>query len=259
MKICIPSHKRSHLMTTWKHLPNALKDKTTIYVYPDELQDYAHFPSVTLPEGLRGIANKRQYIVETCDTDKLIILDDDLVFARRREDDPTKFRPCSAEDLEQMWTTCFLALDHYAHGGIATREGGNRDTSDYKFNTRAIRGHIFRTDVLREAGVKLNETKFMSDFDTTLQLLEKGYSNVVINEWVTNQAGSNTEGGCSETRSLLDLADAAYNLHDRHPKFVKVVKKKTKAAWGGGERTDVVIQWKKARASAPEDKNVKSG
>jgi len=243
-------------MTTWKNLPNILREVTTIYVYPDELQDYAAFPSVALPEGLHGIANKRQYMVETCDDDKLIILDDDLVFARRRKDDPTKFRPCTGEDLEQMWLDCFLALDHYAHGGIATREGGNRNTADYKFNTRAIRGHIFRTDVLKREGIKLNETKFMSDFDTTLQLLRRGYNNIVLNSWVTNQSGSNTEGGCSTTRTLSDLADAAHELHDRHPKFVKVVKKKTKSAWGGGERTDVVIQWKKAYESAPEKKYV---
>lgn len=256
MKICIPSHKRSHLMTTWKNLPTALKEKTTIYVYPEELQNYAAFPSVTLPPGLRGIANKRNYILQTCDTDKLIILDDDLTFARRREDDPTKFRPCTAEDIEQLWTTCFLALDHYAHGAIATREGGNRNTDDYKFNSRAIRAHIFRVDILKREGITLNGTKFMSDFDTTLNLLEAGYGNIIINQWVTNQAGSNTEGGCSETRTLADLADAAYELHDRHPRFVKVVKKTTKGAWGGGERTDVIIQWKKAYDSAKEKQHV---
>lgn len=256
MQICIPSHKRSHLMTTFKHLPPYLRDIVTIYVYPEELQDYKDFPSVTLPEGMRGIANKRNYILQTCTDPKLVILDDDLVFATRREDEPTKFRPSDHEDLVAMLEAADRALDRFAHGAIAGREGGNRDTNPYKFNTRAMRAHFFRADILKDEGFTLNGTKFMSDFDTTLNLLEAGWGNVLLNEWVTNQAGSNTEGGCSTTRSLADLADAAYELHDRHPRFVTVVKKTTKAAWGGGERTDVRVQWKQAYASAKEERHV---
>jgi len=35
-------------------------------------------------------------------------------------------------------------------------------------------------------------------------------------------------------------------LAELHPGLVKVVTKETKGAWGGGTRTDVVVQWKKA-------------
>jgi len=39
---------------------------------------------------------------------------------------------------------------------------------------------------------------------------------------------------------------AARALKERFPDFVTLVKKKTKTAWEGQERTDVIIQWKKA-------------
>ncbi|MEK0326945.1 MAG: hypothetical protein QQN63_14705, partial [Nitrosopumilus sp.] len=163
MKIVIPSHKRSHIMSTWKNLPRKLQEKTTIAVYPEEVDDYNHFPLLILPDGLRGIHNKRNFILQSCQEDKLMILDDDLVFAKRREDEPTKFRPCDDIDVEQMYEIAELVLNHYAHGAIATREGGNRNIDDYKFNTRALRAHIFRVDRLQEEGFTLNGTKFMSD------------------------------------------------------------------------------------------------
>jgi len=244
-------------MTTIKQLPSTVRDKVTVYIYPDEIYDYRHFHVRVLPEGIRGIANKRHFILTDCQDPKLMILDDDLVFAARREDDPTKFRPCSmTTDIVNMLAAADRALDRFAHGAIAGREGGNRDTNDYKYNTRAMRAHFFRADILNTRNEHLNGTKFMSDFDTTLNLLEDGYPNVLLNQWVTNQAGSNTEGGCSTTRSLEDLAEAAHLLKARHPRFVTVVKKTTKAAWGGGERTDVRVQWKKAYESCKEERHV---
>lgn len=255
MRIYIPSHKRSHLMTTWKNLPEPLREITEVVIYGDEWEDYVGFPRLRVPDNVQGIADKRNFILthaQDFGNDKFMILDDDLTFAKRREDEPTKFRPCQPWEIIEMVQSADNVLDHYAHGAIATREGGNRDINEYKFNTRALRAHFFRADILDLEGVSLNGTKFMSDFDTTLTLLEKGCDNIILNNWVTNQAGSNTEGGCSETRTLDDLAEAAHELKRRHPAFVTVVQKVTKGAWGGGERTDVRIQWKKARESANE-------
>jgi hypothetical protein len=84
----------------------------------------------------------------------------------------------------------------------------------------------------------------------TLQLLRAGYPNAVITEFVHNQAGSNTEGGCSAYRDAKMMESSARKLAKLHPGFVKVVTKETKTSWGGGERVDVQIAWKKALASA---------
>lgn len=258
MKIVIPSHARSHIMVTWKNLPQSIKNLTSVAVYPEEQDDYQDYPLLVLPEGIKGIANKRNFIVQSCEDNNLVILDDDLTFAVRREedDDPTKFTSATEHDIIAMFQDIEAKLHHYAHGAIATREGGNRNISRYKYNTRALRAHFFRTDILRMEGIHLNGQPFMSDFDTTLQLLERGYQNVVLNHYVTNQGGSNSVGGCSTTRTLEGLEEAAYSLKARHPAFVKVVRKTTKGAWGGGVRTDVIIQWKKAYRSAKEVKLV---
>ena len=79
-----------------------------------------------------------------------------------------------------------------------------------------------------------------------LQSLTRGFSNVVLNDYCQNQGGSNTSGGCSTYRTPEVHADACYHLEELFPKFVTVVDKTTKAAWGGGTRKDVRVQWKKA-------------
>ena len=142
-------------------------------------------------------------------------------------------------------------LEEFVHGGVSPREGANRDTNDLRFNTRIMRVHFFRPFSVERLGVKLNRIPFMSDFDTTLQLLRAGAENFCLNNWVHNQAGSNTEGGCSTTRSLEKLGQAAERLHELHPEFVTVVEKTTKGSWGGGTRKDVRIQWKKALGVRP--------
>jgi hypothetical protein len=86
----------------------------------------------------------------------------------------------------------------------------------------------------------------MSDFDATLQLLCKGYANYISYEWAHNQNGSNTDGGCSVYRSKSMLAEGAKKLAALYPKYVQVVERETKGSWGGGERVDVKVFWKKA-------------
>ena len=57
-------------------------------------------------------------------------------------------------------------------------------------------------------------------------------------------------GGCSTYRTMELQGAAAEKLAAKHHPFVKVVIKKTKTAWGGAERKDVIVQWKKAYQSA---------
>ena len=89
----------------------------------------------------------------------------------------------------------------------------------------------------------------MEDFDITLQLLRRGYPNMILNHWVHNQGGSDTTGGCSTFRTPELQEKAANMLKEFHPNFVKVVEKETKTSWGGKKRTDVTVYWKKAYKS----------
>jgi len=202
-----------------------------------------------MPASYKGIGMARQFAVDWAlsqENPKLLMLDDDLTFAIRRTDDPTKFATPTDADIVRVFDDVKKKLDDYAHVSIAPREGGNRRTEPYVQNTRALRALAFRVDKLCEYGVLFTDMEVMEDFYVQLSLLLLGEPHLTINWMVQNQGGSNSEGGCSTYRTPEVQARAAGALHAKFPDFVRMVDKETKTAWGGGTRKDVVVSWKAA-------------
>lgn len=227
--------------------------KPTLVVQDQEFGEYAWYdgPVYRLPPYIKRLAETRDYIIhDMLGSNEVVFLDDDLHFAVRRDDDATKFRQPEPEDIRQMFKEIDSMLRRHSHVGIGAREGGNRVTEPYLYNTRIMRVLAYRRDVLKKECITFTPLVVMEDFHVNLQLLRAGYDTVVCNDWVSNQAGgSDAAGGCSTYRSSEVQTASAHLLAEKHRGFVRVVEKTTKGAWGGGTRTDVVIQWKKARAS----------
>lgn len=243
MDIWILSSGRPLRQTTFDNLPKSLQERAKLVVPTSESKAYKKYPHIGIDR--RGIGLSRQWCVENS-VGKMVMLDDDLVFAIRRKDNPTRFHNPAEKDIENLFSEIEMLLDNHAHVGVATREGGNYDTEDHKFNTRMLRVLAYDTQVLKKEDIRFDRLAIMEDFDVTLQLLRKGYQNVIINHMVQNQNGSNLAGGCSQYRTKELQEEAAQELARKHFPYVSVVKKQTKTAWGGGERTDVKIYWKKA-------------
>ncbi len=249
MHIFIPTLNRVEQLT-YRHLPPKLRQQV-IFISPERMGIPDGAAWIPQPSHVKGIGPTRQYILDyslDCLEDPAVVmLDDDLRFATRREDDPSKFRDSTPEEVEDLFVQIERLLDKgYAHVGVSTREGGNREIARMLYNTRLLRVLCYRSDILKQEGVRFDRIHLMEDFDVTLQLLRKGYTNVKINWIVHDQKGSNVTGGCSTYRTMEEQARAAYRLKELHPEFVDVVTKQTKTAWGGQERTDVRIQWKRA-------------
>jgi hypothetical protein len=236
MKIYIPTLDRADQITL-RNLPMSIKMQVV---------------SLTQPG---GIGKVRQYALDECRRtgDTFVMLDDDLRFATRRDDDPTKFRDSTPEEIERMFSILDNALEGYAHVGVASREGGNRNTDEFVYNTRNLRILGFNAKMIPEY-VRFDRLPVMEDFDVALQLLRLGLPSVQINWIVHDQKQSNAPGGCSTYRTKEVQREAAYGLAREHPEFVTVVEKETKTAWGGGVRTDVRIAWKKAYAAGASSK-----
>lgn len=256
MRIFIMSRGRARkeLQATAQFLAS-LHVPFTFIVYPDEKEQYenlgfdAEVDATYL--GPKGIGHKRDYVIrELSGGSPVLMLDDDLKFFVRRTDDPTKFRDGSSEEFLKMLGQIELNLSEFPLVGIASREGGNRNTEEYLYDTRIMRVLAYDPKVLIEHSIRFSDIPVMEDFHVALSLLEKGYHNLVLNGYCHNQFGSGLEGGCSTYRTTEVQAAAAHKLAELHPKFVKVVQKETKGAWGGGTRTDVVISWKRAYESS---------
>lgn len=248
MHIYIPTMQRPRLQYTLSELKDESPYPITLVIPEQELQDYtgAHSSLMTVPADVRGIAATRQFIMEQAEDEHVLMMDDDLTFAVRRSDDPTRFRPWMKGEMRGMLMAVETMMGLYAHVGIATREGGNRNTAPLMTCTRAPRVIGYQRSIFFKEGVNFRNSTVMDDFEATLHLLTRGYANGILNTFVQNQKGSGTAGGASTYRTMQMHAAAAAKLQSRYPAFVKTVQKTTKTAWGGATRTDVIIQWKKA-------------
>jgi hypothetical protein len=257
VEIAIISKGRPLKQTTFENLPKFLRERATVYVPPNEVYAYLEAgvsPVVGIP--VSGIGACRQWCLDHAKEDKVVMVDDDLVFATRRKDEPTKFNPATVDEIEELFAMIDLNLEVYAHVGVATREGGNYNTDDYYTCSRMLRVLAYNRSVLKAEGIRFDRLPVMEDFDVTLQLLRAGHPNFIINYMVQNQNGSNLAGGCSTYRTLGMQEAAALGLKKLHPQFVTVVKKDIKERGAWGERTDVRIQWKKAYDSSGRSSRV---
>lgn len=257
--IIIPSTQRSKRQETWSHLPNSLRTSTVVLVPEKEVPIYR----LRLPQEavigcpVHGIGHTRQWALNWCaqqGTDKVIMMDDDLKFAVRRVDDPTKFLPATPADVKAMVAAVYDLLDTYTHASIATRQGANRKPQPRLFNERMLRVLAYNVPKALAVGVDYGRLEVMEDFDVTLTLMRAGHACALVNDYVQDQLGSNRKGGCSTYRDFGMQERSAYKLAELHAPFVRVVDKKT-PAWGnfgGGVRKDVIIQWKKAFESSQE-------
>ena len=252
MDIYILSSGRPFRQDTWGALPKKIRERVVMLVPEKEVTAYANVYPCVLPCPVMGIGRTRQFAVSRSAAGKLVMLDDDLTFAVRRTDEPHKFLPAEDVDIEDMFEEIEDKLDSFAHVGVATREGGNRNTERYLHTTRMLRILAYDARVLKKEHINFNRLPVMEDFDVTLRLLRLGYDNVLLNRIVHNQYGSNAAGGCSQYRTMEVQEKAAKDLAALHHPYVRLVRKQTKGAWGGQARTDVVISWKQAYSACPK-------
>jgi hypothetical protein len=86
----------------------------------------------------------------------------------------------------------------------------------------------------------------MDDFNMTLQLLTRGFANIVSNEWRTSPSPGNARGGASTYRTLTSQNASAHNLKRLFPQFVSIRQKTNWQGMEGGDMVDVTVQWKAA-------------
>ena len=229
--------------------------------------DAGHGNVQETPEGVTGIAKRRQWCLEQlATTDKVVMLDDDLRFDTRRTDDLSKFIVSTPQEVEELFVDIDNQLNKYKHLGVMTREGGNfhGEAGQYIEVGRATRVHGLRVQDVRALGCRFDRLPLMEDMDMTLQLLRLGHPNVIVNYMVQGQGMSNAPGGCSVYRTPDLQAQAANGLAELHRPHVKTVEREVKSNWGEGfnKRLDVQVQWQKAyeegkrRASGVEQKEL---
>jgi hypothetical protein len=221
-----------------------------------------------------GIGPTRQWILENSSADVVVMASDDMRFSYRPDPNKVKLEKC--EDLDPLVDLMGRCVrDGYLHGGVGARQGNqNKNLSGQRAKGILDRGHCFvdceRVNDLhyvdREAvlslGARFDRLPVMEDFHFTLTLLCRGVPNRVIHDYVWNQEGSGTGGGCSIYRTAEIQAQGARGLAAAFPQWVRLVTKRSKdtsPAWRDfKERLDVIVYWWKAyvhaRRTRPRDR-----
>lgn len=267
MKIVIPTRKRwnTFLKGSFKYIPRSYWPDTILAVHYSEVDKYMSvLPPAALKAGLeiwnydyKTLPEKKGMIGMTMldkGINKFCLIDDDLVFLIRISPDHFSMRNQEEQDTEDMFQYIETLLDKYAHGAISPREGNNRvgdgDREELnRENTRAMRFHFFRTH--EYALMEHSRLTDVEDFDFTLQMLRRGYKNVVPYWYGQGQAKTQSPGGCSIYRDNAMHDEQVRKLQSFHPDFVRLRHKQNKTdADGFGSRTEVTIQWKAAYESS---------
>lgn len=257
--IYIPTYGRVTRQETLDAFPVGWRAHTALVCRPEERADLAFRHDVeVLAAPVKGISATRQWILDQHEGDRLLMFDDDLKFARRREDDPTKFERLEHCDprIGTMLGTLLEALDYYPVVGLASRGGANRETADWRFNQRIWDVMGLRVDIARRDGFQYRQP-LMEDFDIHLQFLTHGYPSAMLNAFTKDDFGSNAPGGCSTYRDATMQAAAALDLVLAWPGLVTL--RQTKNDWGHGmeERMDVRVAWAKAFKAGQEWRRAK--
>lgn len=216
----------------------------------------------TIPEGaVDGIATTRQWIMEEAirqGHDKVVMMDDDLhVIVRGKIPDGEpgwdyKLRPVeTAAEFQELLNWFDRSLTLYAHAAVSMREGNNRiaglNATDEA--NRGIRMVGYKTAPFEKGVVRFRpEVEGREDLDMTLQILRRGFQNIVTYHWAQGQRSAGADGGLSGSRTLDDQDRTARRLAELHPGLVKLRTKTNVSGEMAGERTEVTIYWKRALA-----------
>lgn len=253
MKIFIPTRGRVDNQVTLKSWWLGYQD--VCFVVPEcEEHLWSIYQRSVVPDDFT-IEDIRQHILEL-PGDRHLVLDDDLKLFRRER--PTKrLREATYSDAMELLRQIEARMDDgYVHGAVGFRAFNNRfeDFDLEQENMVALCAHFYRADIVRAEGVSFNPVvPLKEDLHFTLSLLELGYPNVVIQEWVHNQEYSYVpeDGGCGRYRTPDYVSETSRNLRALHPEVVSL---RDKVRADGSKVIENRIQWKKAHCLKQENR-----
>ena len=249
MQIIIPTRGRTNQHITLRSLPGEWRERTTIVcpkieTFKLRLLD-ERLEVLPQPDPNWTIAPKRKWIMEEWSRrgcEKILMLDDDLVFSTRDSESDTGLRSIHGDEFGAEIQRLEEKLSpEYPHVGFGPRFGNNNVKAGWQTPSRMMCSlGYYLPIVVKEC--ELSRIEIREDFDLTLQLLRKGYRNAVWHSTVHDQE-HDAPGGCNLWRTTERSDAAAYKLAELHPSYVSVVERRYK---GSGPRTEVRCEWQKA-------------
>jgi len=235
LRIYVPTHGRPDRQRTADALEAAGLDHELVSCEP--VRETSRGKLRLLPQFV-GIMEKRQWILDDAGSGKIVMLDDDLSFKRRRADGG--FSACTSKDVAEMFAEIDVLLDTWAHVGIVDQflcnvkprgllhRGKYSNVLGYNLDMMARPRPRFRLELCEEQ-------------DFNLQLQDRGLEPAVSCEWSKTQA-SRVAGGCSSERTVALQDSVNRRFHAYWPNLVTLREK----VRPGIENVGYKVAWRKA-------------
>lgn len=254
MRIVIPTYRRTDRQATLSAIPDRWTAKLDLIVDDEDFQELKRYPNLLRgayalrhPSSIESIAQKRAWILRhyAGQEQSILMMDDDLRFSYRDEDDwdNTKLEHADRDKVGEFLDDMDSTLTRYAHAGWSMRQGNNYLKDWLNYNGRMCYVLGYQPQILVD-NCELGRIETREDMDYTLQLLKKGFPNMVDGRIAVDQVrGFGAEGGCSEERTIERSNADALRLAEFHPGVVSVKEKKYLASI---PRLEVRCEWKRA-------------
>lgn len=268
----VPTRRRIIYQFTLRSLPREWQERTILVCPKDEAKEHGRqwkkLLAIQSP-ATADIAETRAWIFEHAKSDKIMMLDDDLLFSHRAKPyvslggywsnppsgdqwekykkihpDATKLDNLKPEDprLDRMFRKIEKVLDTYRHAGISERYFNNTRGHEWSLNCKVLHALAYHVPTVM-AHCDLGWTKWHEDVDYTIQLLLAGFQNVRYEWGAVNEArGWNASGGCSSYREFAEQRPWAKKMARRYPGIAVPYEKQSKA----GPMWVVRVNWKRA-------------
>ena len=255
MHIYIPTYRRVNTQKTWTFLSPAMREHTTLVCVKDEAKSLHRATRgrvLVQPERVQSISAKRQWIVDQCEHDHLVMLDYDLRLCVRDEiwgqgkskNEEVRLLPCDNKESDRLFVELRQQLDSYVHAGISMRMANRGMLPGWHQCKRMCYVLAYHVPTLRDYA-RFDAIEHREDMWVTLKLLEAGFANSVSFEFCADQLYAKKGGESAAGRTMKNSNRDAKRLAAEFPDLVKVQWREYRAAVSI-KRLEPTVQWKKA-------------
>lgn len=179
---------------------------------------------ITTPDEVDSIAKTYDWIVANFPLiKKALFMDDDLIFAKRTSFETSGLKSVEPEEFCSIDSALFESLqNNVALSGIAHRRGAQNLTKPLVYNTKLIAVLCCNLDIIRAEKLKWDwGFKSMFDHNMNLELLTRGYHNVMLGNYTHDDIFTRFKnGGCSSYRGIAEHSKASMALAEKFPNVV---------------------------------------
>ena len=239
----IPTYNRGiEKQKTFQQLPFYLRNRINFVVYKNEAKEFKKIGNVMVADCEIGIANKRQFVIDTAKEKYIFFMDDDCEFSIRKG---KKLKKANRKEVGEMFLLLckWLKTDKFGQVGISFRSINFAIKEKYKEVQNVYSMFGFNRELFNSLGLKCNNSVFLEDMQITLGLISKGYKNRVSYEYAIHQV-SGQDGGCSTYRTHKNQKQSVLAVNKLFPKHTTIIRRTGKD--DGWRDYDLRVKWREA-------------